>query len=92
MDKIVFISDEEKRVIFQKASFQYFLHKNSLILERCLQLEDKHNVMKDYTEDNQEKDRQQKENLATLQEFFFESRTKNRSVTDIDWSPHVINY
>eukprot|EP01129_Flabellula_baltica_P006461 TRINITY_DN2420_c0_g1_i3.p1 TRINITY_DN2420_c0_g1~~TRINITY_DN2420_c0_g1_i3.p1 ORF type:complete len:507 (-),score=115.09 TRINITY_DN2420_c0_g1_i3:518-2038(-) len=88
MEKIFFINDEDKKVIFQNPSFQYFLHKNSLILERSLQIDEHFNIMKDYTEGNEEKERQRQDSLTILQEFYFDQKTRYRSVTDIDWSPH----
>ncbi|CAO3658598.1 unnamed protein product [Umbelopsis vinacea] len=80
------LSDEERKSIITSHAFLEFVDTSSKIVERALH--ETYDFMKDYTigaevtsEDTSSK------RIKYVCEFWDEKWSKNRSVTDVDWSP-----
>jgi dynein intermediate chain len=85
-EKITEFSEEEKKNIMQTEGFKDFFDYSTKIVERAL--DEPYDIMIDYRVDNTIEDNKANDNtLKLVQSFFSEEWTKDRTVTDIDWSP-----
>jgi len=84
--KITEFSEEEKKNIMQTEGFKDFFDYSTKIVERAL--DEPYDFMVDYRLDNTVEDDNANDNtLKLVHSFYKEDLTKDRTVTDMDWSP-----
>ncbi|KAI8850313.1 WD40-repeat-containing domain protein [Chytridium lagenaria] len=80
------LSEDEKRVILQSEPFSNFFDYSSKLIERALN--EKYDILKDYTVSNDAtSDTSNQKGVKYVCNFYDEKLSKNRSVTDVHWSP-----
>ncbi|KAJ3326999.1 hypothetical protein HDU76_012439 [Blyttiomyces sp. JEL0837] len=80
------LTDDEKKVIIQSEHFVKFFDKSTKLVERALY--DKYDILTDYTlSGDTPTDSNVTKGLKSVCSFFDERWSKNRSVTDVGWSP-----
>ncbi|ORX56626.1 hypothetical protein BCR36DRAFT_580934 [Piromyces finnis] len=85
-EKITEFSEEEKKNIMSSDGFKDFFDNSTKIVERAL--DESYDIMIDYRIDNAVEDDKVNDNtLKLLSSFYSEEWTKDRTVTDMDWSP-----
>jgi len=85
-EKITEFSEEEKKNIMQSDVFRDFFDYSTKLVERAL--DEPYDFMIDYRVDNTVEDDKVNDNtLKLVQSFHSEEWTKDRTVTDMDWSP-----
>jgi len=85
-EKITEFSEEEKKNIMQSDVFKDFFDYSTKLVERAL--DEPYDFMVDYRVDNTIEDDKAIDNtLKLVQSFYSEEWTKDRTVTDMDWSP-----
>lgn len=85
-EKITEFSEEEKKHIMKSEGFKDFFDYSTKLVERAL--DEPYDFMIDYRVDNTVEDDKANDNtLKLVQSFYSEEWTKDRTVTDMDWSP-----
>ncbi|CAG8492537.1 17708_t:CDS:10 [Acaulospora morrowiae] len=85
VQKLKDISEEEKRKIVNSAEFVEFIDYSTKIVERALN--ENYDFMKDYSIINDvESDEKTGNRVKYMCSFFDDQWSKNRSVTDVNWS------
>jgi len=85
-EKITEFSEEEKKNIMNSDGFKDFFDYSTKIVERAL--DEPYDFMIDYRIDNTIEDDKVNDNtLKLVHSFYSEDWTKDRTVTDMDWSP-----
>eukprot|EP00842_Homolaphlyctis_polyrhiza_P006158 jgi/Hompol1/6543/HPOL_005018-RA len=84
--KVPDLSDQQKAEIVASEDFAYFFDRSTKIVERAL-AED-YDIMIDYTADTDEADIKETTEMKCVRTYSGDKITKNRSVTDVDWSSH----
>ncbi|KAL1916352.1 uncharacterized protein VTP21DRAFT_5969 [Calcarisporiella thermophila] len=80
------LSEEEKRAIVTSNEFIDFIDHSSKLIERALN--EKYDFMRDYTvSDSVESDESLGKKVKSVCAFLDDKWSKNRSVTDVSWSP-----
>ncbi|KAJ3576461.1 hypothetical protein NP233_g419 [Leucocoprinus birnbaumii] len=80
------LTEEERTSIFQAPEFLDFVEQSSKIVQRALN--DNYDYIRDYTIGAESGvDDSEGKRLKKICEFYDERTVKNRSVTDVDWSP-----
>ncbi|KAJ3196244.1 hypothetical protein HK101_009615 [Irineochytrium annulatum] len=79
-------NEDEKKMIFQSEHFLTFFDHSSKLIERALN--EKYDILRDYTiSDDAPIDADAGKGVKLYCSFFDERWSKNRSVTDVSWSP-----
>jgi len=81
------LDDYEKQNILDSDAFKSFFTKSSKVIERALYLDDSVDILVDYTLSDDSKSKSSDKELKLIATLADERWTKNRSVTDINWSP-----
>ncbi|EJF64142.1 WD40 repeat-like protein [Dichomitus squalens LYAD-421 SS1] len=80
------MTDEEKLIIFSAPEFLDFVEQSTKIIQRALN--DNYDYIRDYTIGAESGTREASEGrIKNVCAFYDERFGKNRSITDIDWSP-----
>ncbi|KAJ3216329.1 hypothetical protein HDU67_009680 [Dinochytrium kinnereticum] len=80
------LSEDEKKTIFQSEPFINFFDYSSKLIERALN--EKYDILRDYTVSNDvTSEASSGKGVKLMCSFYDEKLSKNRSITDVDWSP-----
>ncbi|KAI0629159.1 dynein intermediate chain [Trametes polyzona] len=79
------MTEEEKLSIFSAPEFLDFVEQSTKIIQRALN--DNYDYIRDYTIGTESGPEASEGRIKCVCSFYDERHTKNRSITDIDWSP-----
>ncbi|KAI0372730.1 dynein intermediate chain [Pilatotrama ljubarskyi] len=79
------MTEEEKLSIFSAPEFLDFVEQSTKIIQRALN--DNYDYIRDYTIGAESGPEASEGRIKNVCAFYDERHTKNRSITDIDWSP-----
>ncbi|RDX48242.1 WD40 repeat-like protein [Lentinus brumalis] len=79
------MTEEEKLSIFSAPEFLDFVEQSTKIIQRALN--DNYDYIRDYTIGTESGTEASEGRVKCVCSFYDERHTKNRSITDIDWSP-----
>ncbi|KAH9852044.1 dynein intermediate chain [Lenzites betulinus] len=79
------MTEEEKLSIFAAPEFLDFVEQSTKIIQRALN--DHYDYIRDYTIGSESGPEASEGRIKAICAFYDERHTKNRSITDVDWSP-----